>query len=584
MKRKAPLVENFNTFLEKKGRDLPRFYFLADKATYGDGEGISAHTERIRKRLFDIRVITLDNFRDAEIEDGIPVINFCKDHLAIQLMLQERMFRKRLLFNHPEQSQLVSNKVSFHRLFEDSRSVPRTVFSVKDCEKLKFPIIAKPADGHSGMGIMKFEKLKDLRDSSESFDLFSEMIPIQKEYRAFCFRGKILDLNQRIRKKGSKDFMKKPGTQTSFFYESLDPLEYTHIDKLTSIVTECREKVSLDFYSIDFAETEDGKLFIIEMNSRTGMGGDKCVDLYREIHRVALGALEENQEMILGRMRERWRKEYENGEQLHECTLVAGKVDGKSFLFKNRDRSFTPENRVVHEVVEGNEIVYYTDQTHWIEGMNEHGVGVAFSMFTKEQHPGYEPSWLVTDEPKKVNDPDSPFKVKMRKLLMCKTAREAMNVLSKSDKEDNPGSFFVGDPQEIFDVEIFDGRIEARRVSKEIQVNTNHGEMIPDAGHQDTGDSIKRASSDIRRYQAELQLTGVKDISEIPSRMKQQVFDQGSSLNTFRTDDEEYTISQCMWNLTDRIFYFFHDGKTADTLTVTQKVENPKIRIVIEEI
>ena len=63
--------------------------------------------------------------------------------------------------------------------------------------------------------------------------------------------------------------------------------------------------------------------------------------------------------------------------------------------------------------------------------------------------------------------------------------------------------------------------------------------------------------------------------------MKFQAFDSKSPLNTFRTDDEEYTISQCMMALTNLEFYFYHDRMTADTIKLEDTIKDPKIKIKI---
>jgi hypothetical protein len=62
------------------------------------------------------------------------------------------------------------------------------------------------------------------------------------------------------------------------------------------------------------------------------------------------------------------------------CVIAYTVIDGKQILVKNRDRSYKPEMEVVHEIVNGIEVAYIRDRfTGWIEGMNEHGVGLVNS-------------------------------------------------------------------------------------------------------------------------------------------------------------------------------------------------------------
>jgi hypothetical protein len=166
-------------------------------------------------------------------------------------------------------------------------------------------------------------------------------------------------------------------------------------------------------------------------------------------------------------------------------------------------------------------------------------------------------------------------------MLTSKDADEALNFLKKSGKS---GSFIVSDTSKTYEVEVYKGEMKIEKLSfsdESYYVKTNHGILIPDAGHQPSGDSIKRAGSAIRMHQAKVQLMGVKRIEDVASRMKFQAFDTKSPLNTFRTDDEELTISQCMMNLTDRVFLFYHDEHTANSIEVVDNVKDPKIEIKV---
>jgi hypothetical protein len=183
----------------------------------------------------------------------------------------------------------------------------------------------------------------------------------------------------------------------------------------------------------------------------------------------------------------------------------------------------------------------------------------------------------VSDHPK--NDSKfAPFEKGVKKILTAKNAKEAIEFLIASKKS---GSFLLGDLKDIYEIEVFKGKHKNRKleVAGTYYCKTNHGVLFPEAGHQSSGESIKRASSSIRRHQAETQLIGIQDISEIPERMKFQAFDPLSSMNVFRTDQEEYTISQCMMDLTNLKFYFFHDNLTANSLDIEIHIKDPKISV-----
>ena len=59
------------------------------------------------------------------------------------------------------------------------------------------------------------------------------------------------------------------------------------------------------------------------------------------------------------------------------CVILYEKINGMNIIAKNRDRAYKPYIDIIHEIVNGIEIIYIHDRTNlWIEGMNEYGVGI----------------------------------------------------------------------------------------------------------------------------------------------------------------------------------------------------------------
>ena len=59
------------------------------------------------------------------------------------------------------------------------------------------------------------------------------------------------------------------------------------------------------------------------------------------------------------------------------CVILYTKINGKIILAKNRDRIYKPSIEIIHEIIDGIEIVYIKDkQSGWIEGMNSLGFGL----------------------------------------------------------------------------------------------------------------------------------------------------------------------------------------------------------------
>src|SRR5690606_37575333 len=95
-----------------------------------------------------------------------------------------------------------ASKRLFHETFGDKEYLPKTVFTLEEAKTLKYPIIAKPAFGHSGIGITKFNSYKELESevikNGLKFDVFSEAIQIDKEFRIIFLKDKIVALAVRI--------------------------------------------------------------------------------------------------------------------------------------------------------------------------------------------------------------------------------------------------------------------------------------------------------------------------------------------------------------------------------------------------
>ena len=59
------------------------------------------------------------------------------------------------------------------------------------------------------------------------------------------------------------------------------------------------------------------------------------------------------------------------------CIILYKKIADKVFLIKNRDLNYIPNIFIIHELINGTEVVYLRDTiTEWVEGMNEHKIGI----------------------------------------------------------------------------------------------------------------------------------------------------------------------------------------------------------------
>lgn len=240
------------------------------------------------------------------------------------------------------------------------------------------------------------------------------------------------------------------------------------------------------------------------------------------------------------------------------CTIVAGKLNNQNFLFKNRDKKNYGSLKIIHEKIKNVECAYISDQTGWVEGMNEFGVGFVFAFLEKNDlsNEMYRMNWQAYYTPKTKINKNYEKKINdFKTILTFKTAKEAVEYIKK-----NPwnGNFFIGDVNEIYELECFLGEVKYQKVIFDkltnFKVKTNHGILIPNAGHKKNSQSVSRASTEIRKIQAERYLLGFKNYTDLIKRMGFQYFDEKSSLNVFRTDDYEKTISQILLDLKEKVF------------------------------
>ena len=264
---------------------------------------------------------------------------------------------------------------------------------------------------------------------------------------------------------------------------------------------------------------------------------------------------------------------------MKECIIVAKKADDGIILAKNRDRAYDPQIEVVHEVIDGVEMVYLRDtHTDWSEGMNQYGSGivntallVGFDEFEKK---------IV----KKKGAP-SDDGTRIRKALTNKTLRDTIKSAALSGVK---GHSFVADPLQMVTMEttkLHKPKIDIVDISKDDFVRTNHGFHYFDAGYT-KGEDYK--SSKMRKIAAEKAIADAKSGLEIVNALKKQHYDKNSPMNMRRDTDKMYTSSQIMMNLSKRELHLhWFETKVDKWEGVKNRLPDdyePKIKIIIKKI
>lgn len=229
------------------------------------------------------------------------------------------------------------------------------------------------------------------------------------------------------------------------------------------------------------------------------------------------------------------------------CIVAAGRFGDSFCLFKNRDRNYLPKIKVVHEVRDGVEVAYMKDdKTGWIEGMNEHGVGIvnAALMVSRDESERDE----VERTGKKLLDGDRI----LRALLERTVAAAAKNI--RSYKDGLKGHSIVSDGKKTIYVEMPDSNdVEYDEVpTKKVFVRTNHGIEFPDAGYVE---GPREESSKSRQEEAERVLSKVKsadDVAPAILRARTDRWEPTEMVRDSKSDRKMRTTTQMVLDLTKK--------------------------------
>ena len=274
------MIKDFQTFLNERSGGLHKvlmcvsteitdFKYVTDKST---------HTSNY---------MTLFTKGDEPHKSQLPVINFCNIHTK---RLLDAGTPKELIYNPKEKKMEIASKVKWHKTHKDSKVVPKTVTDAEDLDQLKFPIIAKPDNRYSGMGIVKFDTLEAAKkEDLEDFEVFSEKIDIAEEHRIMMWRGEPVMWVQRVHgNKETKEMTKKKEDKLHFKYV------LKNIDKMPETWNEVFQEMNeahegLDIYSIDLMIDTDGKPWVVEMSSEFAPLYGVMALLYKKVYQDYYG-------------------------------------------------------------------------------------------------------------------------------------------------------------------------------------------------------------------------------------------------------------------------------------------------------
>jgi hypothetical protein len=274
------IINDFHTFLNEGYGGLHKIHMCVSK-TITDFKYVTD------KSCYAKNYYELFSKGDDAFKATMPVINFCNIHTQ---RLLDAGTPKDLIYNPKEKKQEIASKVKWHETHKDSEFVPKTVSDAKDLDKLEFPIIAKPDNRFSGMGIVKIDSLEDAKDMDLSdFEVFSEKIDIDEEHRIMMWRGEPVMWVQRVHgNKETKEMTKKKEDKLFFKYVLKD------LSKMPKEWNEPFQEMNkahegLDIYSIDLMVDTDGKPWVVEMSSEFAPLYGVMAIIYKKVYQDYYG-------------------------------------------------------------------------------------------------------------------------------------------------------------------------------------------------------------------------------------------------------------------------------------------------------
>jgi len=226
--------------------------------------------------------INKENYKDIDINPDYPVLNYNSE--VCNLLLDEGLIKSENVYNHPKYIKQSGSKAEFHKIVDGDENIPQTFHSKEEAEKIGFPLIAKPAEGHSGLGIQVFKDQKSWDDADHSkFDIYSEFIDKKSEHRVINFKGQpFFWMERQPMNDKAKNGDGKADEQTEFKYIKHDVTKIPQ--KYKDLVEKyCGMFKDLPYLTFDIMEDQSGKLYVIESNSQPGVPYDSTIEIYKQL-------------------------------------------------------------------------------------------------------------------------------------------------------------------------------------------------------------------------------------------------------------------------------------------------------------
>ncbi len=273
--KRIKLFEEFITEKENNS-DLHKIYITLD----GPDQKWYNHKDFKDSSIY--KWITPENYDKINIDKEFPVLTYNKT--ISQDLLDSGRIKKENVYNLPEFYPIIGSKKEFHKRVNGNDNIPKTAYNTEDALKIGFPLIAKPAKGHSGLGIQIFKNQKDWDAADHSkFNVYSVYVDKKSEHRVMLFKGTPffwMERNPVNDKAKSGDGNGEDRMMFKYIKKDINKLPKNFSDVVSEFAEIFKD---LPFVCFDIMEDKDGKIYVIEGNSHPGSPFNVPNELYKLI-------------------------------------------------------------------------------------------------------------------------------------------------------------------------------------------------------------------------------------------------------------------------------------------------------------
>lgn len=287
------VIKMFEEFLAeaKDPQDLHKAYICINPAS---GHRWWSYKDFAGSKFFI--QLNLENYKEVDINPDYPVLNYNSE--VCQKLLDAGLIRDENVYNHPKYIKQSGSKAEFHKIVDGDENIPQTCHSKEDALKIGFPLIGKPASGHSGLGIQVFKDRESFDSADHSkLDVYSEFIDKKSEHRVINFKGEPFFWMQREPmndKAKSGDGKGEEQMEFKYIKRDVDQIPQKFKDLVAKY---CDKFKDLPYITFDIMEDQSGKLYVIESNAQPGVPYDSTIEIYKQIFKDFYGQECDNKTM-----------------------------------------------------------------------------------------------------------------------------------------------------------------------------------------------------------------------------------------------------------------------------------------------